>query len=82
MMINLAALGFEQCADGKYRRTQTHDFINVAIDEYGHLWVSSELENEPIEIPITMFKKDELDKFIIWAILTFKITTPNEGMQE
>ena len=66
----LLAMEFTKCDDNKYRRCQTHDFMNIVIDEFGYLWVNAELEHEPIEIPITMFKDDELDKFKQWMILT------------
>ena len=63
-------MGFVLCGDGRYRRCVTHDNMNVCIDEYGYLWVSAEKEKENIEIPITMFKQYELDKFKQWIILT------------
>lgn len=66
----LLDMEFTKCHDNKYRRCNIHDFMNVFIDECGYLWVSAELEHKPIEIPITMFKDDELDKFKQWMILT------------
>ena len=70
MRCALIELGFTECENNRYRRCYTHDFMNVVLDEYGYLWINAELEHKPVEIPITMFKDDELDKFKEWLILT------------
>lgn len=66
----LLEMEFNKCDDGKYRRCQIHDFMNIVVDEHGYLWVNAELEHKPVEIPITMFKDNELNKFKQWMILT------------
>jgi len=66
----LLDMGFTKCGDGKYRRHKTHDFMNVVVDEYGYLWINAELEHKLIEIPITMFKDNELGDFKKWMVLT------------
>ena len=66
----LLDMEFTKCDDDKYRRCQIHDLMNVVVDDYGYLWINSELEHKPVEIPITMFKDNELDKFKQWIVLT------------
>jgi hypothetical protein len=72
----LSEMGFTKCPDNKYRRCDIHDFMNIVIDSYGHLWVNAELQSEAIQIPITMFKENEIDKFKQWMILTHAVELP------
>jgi len=66
-------MGFVLCNDGKYRKTSIFDFMNLCIDEYGNLRVSAENETGNVEIPITMFNQNKLDKFKQWMALTHRL---------
>ena len=67
----LSELDFTKCKDGKYRRVNINDFMNVHIDKYGFMWVNAELDTNPIEIPITMIKFEDSHKFKDWLIFTY-----------
>lgn len=67
----LTGLDFTKCEDGKYRRCMIHDFMNVKVDEYGYMWVNAELEHKSIEIPITMIKFEDRNKFKDWLLFTY-----------
>jgi hypothetical protein len=67
----LMDLGFTKCSDGKYRRCDIHDFMNVRVDDYGYMRISAELEHKPIEIEITMIKFKDRDKFKGWLLFTY-----------
>ena len=68
----LLNMEFTKCSDGKYRRCNIHDCINVDVDEYGNLLINAELEHNKIEIPITIFKHNEVAEFKQWFALTFR----------
>ena len=67
----LTDLDFTKCVDGKYRRCNIHDFMNVKVDDYGYMWISAELEHKPIEIQITVIKFEDKDKFKDWLLFTY-----------
>jgi len=67
----LTDLDFTKCGDGKYRRCNIHDFMNVRVDDYGYMWISAELEHKPVEIQITMIKFEDRDKFKDWLLFTY-----------
>lgn len=67
----LTDLDFTKCGDGKYRRCNIHDFMNVKVDDYGYMWISAELEHKPIEIQITVIKFEDRDKFKDWLLFTY-----------
>tara|TARA_R110000803_G_scaffold185024_1_gene247358 strand:- start:601 stop:873 length:273 start_codon:yes stop_codon:yes gene_type:complete len=67
----LTELDFTKCSDGKYRRCNIHDFMNVKIDDYGYMCISAELEHKPIEIQITMIRFEDRYKFKDWLLFTY-----------
>jgi hypothetical protein len=71
MQIILAELDFTKCGDGKYRRCNIHDFMNIELDEDGFLWVYAENEDQSVFIPITIIHYTNRLKFKEWLMFTY-----------